>query len=229
MVWVLWCCLALFSSGGAGVSTLWIRPHTLALWWCREPRAATQTLSISLLNPSIPAVPCNYLRERKIRARNTLQLAPPLHGPLLILQQLSPDGHVCKALWVFIFLFFVPPLLYFCLRTIHGECDVDISIPDDCDYAIDSKSLLREGVGSLAYCGQAECVCSCFTVETLCSLVCCVFFLISAVCFLASLVNGWLLLTFVKSFWDKIKTEAHQFLCTDSAKLLQVRASGLWV
>lgn len=117
-------------------------------------------------------VPCNYLRERKIRARVTLWLAPPLHGPLLILQQLSPDGHVCKASY-----FFLNVLsLLFC--KIHGECEVDISVPDDCGYAIDSKSLLRQGARIIAVLWSSVMCLSILqpdNIETLCSLVCCVF------------------------------------------------------
>lgn len=78
------------------------------LWLCgdvkdqgRQPRLGASLFSI---RPS-QRYPVIISEREKIRARDTLQLAPPLHGPLLILQQLSPDGHVCKALWEFLFYF----------------------------------------------------------------------------------------------------------------------------
>lgn len=197
LVWVLWCCLALLSSGTVGVSTLWIRPHTLALWWCRDPRAATQTRSISLLNPSIPVVPCNYLWERKIRAG---ELTAPLHGPLLILQQLSPDGHVCKALWVFLF------FIYFCysssvllfedswgvwcrhqqsrwLRLCHRlKESLARRRSDHWHIVVNCNVSVRT---SVRHCRDS------LFVSLLCFLHCSL--LISAMCFLVRLVNGWLL------------------------------------
>lgn len=48
-----------------------------------------------------------------------------------------------------VYFFVVVPLLCFCLRTIHEECDVDISIPDDCDYATESLARRRWIIGIL--------------------------------------------------------------------------------
>jgi len=117
------------------------------LWLCgdveiqgRQPRLRASLSSIrpSQRYPVIISEREKLERERFTTAPSTLTRAPS--NPPTAQSRWSC---LRSIVGVSFFLIFVTPLLYFCLVRILGEFDVDISIPDDYDYAIDSESLAR--------------------------------------------------------------------------------------
>lgn len=156
-----WCALLIACAVGLGFcGAVWLcSPQALlecppcgsdrTLWLCgdvenqgRQPRPGA---SLSLI-PSIPAVPCNYLREgKKLSERHSTARTTPTRPPFNPPTAQSRWSCLQSIVGVsFSFFLKVSPLLYFCLRGTRGKFDVDISIPDDYDYDFDSKSALQE-------------------------------------------------------------------------------------